>query len=35
LAHGFVDMIVPRPQMKKTLAQLLRLHVLPPDRNAL
>jgi acetyl-CoA carboxylase carboxyl transferase subunit beta len=26
LAHGFVDMIVPRPQMKQTLAQLLRLH---------
>jgi acetyl-CoA carboxylase carboxyl transferase subunit beta len=26
LAHGFVDMIVPRPQMKKTLAQLLHLH---------
>jgi acetyl-CoA carboxylase carboxyl transferase subunit beta len=26
LAHGFVDLIVPRPQMKKTLAQLLRLH---------
>jgi acetyl-CoA carboxylase carboxyl transferase subunit beta len=30
LAHGFVDMIVPRPQMKQTLAQLLRLH---PDRT--
>jgi acetyl-CoA carboxylase carboxyl transferase subunit beta len=26
LAHGFVDLIVPRPQMKQTLAQLLRLH---------
>ncbi|WAL58664.1 acetyl-CoA carboxylase, carboxyltransferase subunit beta [Thermocoleostomius sinensis] len=26
LAHGFVDMIVPRTQLKKTLAQLIRLH---------
>jgi acetyl-CoA carboxylase carboxyl transferase subunit beta len=26
LAHGFVDTIVPRTQMKKTLAQLIRLH---------
>jgi acetyl-CoA carboxylase carboxyl transferase subunit beta len=26
VAHGFVDLIVPRPQMKKTLGQLLRLH---------
>jgi acetyl-CoA carboxylase carboxyl transferase subunit beta len=26
LAHGFVDAIVPRPQLKKTLAQLIRLH---------
>lgn len=26
LAHGFVDVIVPRTQMKKTLAQLIRLH---------
>ncbi|AFY65771.1 acetyl-CoA carboxylase, carboxyltransferase subunit beta [Geitlerinema sp. PCC 7407] len=27
--HGFVDAIVPRPQMKKTLAQLIRLHQQP------
>ena len=26
LTHGFVDAIVPRTQLKKTLAQLLRLH---------
>lgn len=26
LAHGFVDAIVPRTQLKKTLAQLIRLH---------
>lgn len=26
LAHGFVDSIVPRTQLKKTLAQLIRLH---------
>jgi acetyl-CoA carboxylase carboxyl transferase subunit beta len=26
LKHGFVDAIVPRTQMKKTLAQLIRLH---------
>jgi acetyl-CoA carboxylase carboxyl transferase subunit beta len=26
LEHGFVDAIVPRPQLKKTLAQLIRLH---------
>ena len=26
LKHGFVDAIVPRPQLKKTLAQLIRLH---------
>lgn len=26
LQHGFVDMIVPRTQLKRTLAQLLRLH---------
>ncbi|MGL5510633.1 MAG: hypothetical protein ACRDB1_13515, partial [Microcoleaceae cyanobacterium] len=24
--HGFVDAIVPRTQLKKTLAQLIRLH---------
>ena len=26
LRHGFVDAIVPRPQLKKTLAQLICLH---------
>lgn len=26
LKHGFVDLIVPRTQLKKTLAQLIRLH---------
>ncbi len=26
LQHGFVDQIVPRTQLKKTLAQLIRLH---------
>jgi acetyl-CoA carboxylase carboxyl transferase subunit beta len=26
LTHGFVDAIVPRTQLKKTLAQLIRLH---------
>lgn len=26
LEHGFVDMIIPRTQLKKTLAQLIRLH---------
>lgn len=26
IQHGFVDMIVPRTQLKKTLAQLIRLH---------
>jgi len=35
LQHGFVDAIVPRPQLKRTLAQLISLHqpffpVLPP-----
>ncbi|HEY9606062.1 MAG TPA: acetyl-CoA carboxylase, carboxyltransferase subunit beta [Allocoleopsis sp.] len=34
LQHGFVDAIVPRTQLKKTLAQLIRLHqplpVVPP-----
>lgn len=29
LAHGFVDAIVSRTQLKKTLAQLIRLHRLP------
>lgn len=27
--HGFVDLIVPRPQLKKTLAQIIRLHARP------
>lgn len=26
LKHGFIDAIVPRPQLKKTLAQLISLH---------
>ncbi|MGI8935041.1 MAG: hypothetical protein ACR2FS_13305, partial [Phormidesmis sp.] len=26
LRHGFIDKIVPRPQLKQTLAQLIRLH---------
>jgi len=26
LSHGFVDAIVSRPQLKATLAQLIRLH---------
>jgi acetyl-CoA carboxylase carboxyl transferase subunit beta len=35
LHHGFVDAIVPRPQLKRTLAQLISLHqpfypILPP-----
>ncbi len=32
LNHGFVDAIVPRTQLKKTLAQLIRLHqpIVPP-----
>ncbi len=29
LQHGFVDLIVPRTQMKKTLTQLVRMHHLP------
>jgi acetyl-CoA carboxylase carboxyl transferase subunit beta len=29
LSNGFVDAIVPRPQLKKTLAQLIRLHQAP------
>jgi acetyl-CoA carboxylase carboxyl transferase subunit beta len=42
LQHGFVDAIVPRPQLKATLAQLIRLHqptlplpavVSAPERN--
>ncbi len=31
LLHGFVDAIVPRPQLKKTLASLIRLHQPLPD----
>ncbi|MDC0832217.1 acetyl-CoA carboxyl transferase [Leptolyngbya valderiana BDU 20041] len=31
LTHGFVDAIVPRPQLKNTLAQLVRLHSTPPE----
>jgi acetyl-CoA carboxylase carboxyl transferase subunit beta len=34
LAHGFVDMIVPRTQLKKTLAQLIRLHQPYPHDTA-
>jgi acetyl-CoA carboxylase carboxyl transferase subunit beta len=30
LDHGFVDLIVPRTQLKPTLAQLIRLHQAPP-----
>ncbi|NEQ74102.1 MAG: acetyl-CoA carboxylase carboxyltransferase subunit beta [Okeania sp. SIO2D1] len=30
LAHGFIDTIVPRTQLKKTLAQLIRLHKIHP-----
>lgn len=29
LHHGFVDAIIPRTQLKKTLAQLIRLHQVP------
>ncbi len=32
--HGFVDAIVPRTQMKKTLAQLVRLHRLPASMGS-
>lgn len=31
--HGFVDVIVPRTQLKKTLAQLIRLHQPHPFRS--
>jgi len=31
LEHGFIDSIVSRPQLKKTLAQLISLHQLPSD----
>ncbi|NJK29186.1 MAG: acetyl-CoA carboxylase carboxyltransferase subunit beta [Acaryochloris sp. RU_4_1] len=30
LSHGFVDAIVPRPQLKETLAQLIRIHAQMP-----
>lgn len=30
LSHGFVDAIIPRTQLKKTLAQLIQLHQLVP-----
>lgn len=33
LKHGFVDMIVPRTQLKKTLAQLIKLHQPSPVRD--
>ncbi|MEM8544245.1 MAG: acetyl-CoA carboxylase, carboxyltransferase subunit beta [Cyanobacteria bacterium P01_H01_bin.119] len=37
LNHGFVDMVVPRTQLKATLAQLIRLHqpptILPPSHH--
>jgi len=33
LAHGFVDAIVPRTQLKKTLAKLLRLHSPSKGKN--
>ncbi|WP_071517604.1 acetyl-CoA carboxylase, carboxyltransferase subunit beta [Geitlerinema sp. PCC 9228] len=35
LEHGFVDSIVPRTQLKKTLAQLLSLHQPQPSKNYL
>ncbi len=31
--HGFVDTIVPRPQLKKTLCSLLKLHGYLPDKQ--
>jgi acetyl-CoA carboxylase carboxyl transferase subunit beta len=34
LTHGFVDAIVPRTQLKKTLAQLIRLHQPYPSPTA-
>ena len=37
LNHGFVDLVVPRTQLKATLAQLIRLHqpptILPPSHH--
>ncbi len=36
LAHGFIDMIVPRPQLQQMLSQLLRLHqVSSPSENSI
>ncbi|MBD2021540.1 acetyl-CoA carboxylase carboxyl transferase subunit beta, partial [Leptolyngbya sp. FACHB-36] len=35
LQHGFVDAIVPRTQLKKTLAQLIRLHQPVPTASPL
>ena len=35
LKHGFVDKIVPRTQLKETLAQLIRLHQLPEPSPSL
>lgn len=33
--HGFIDMVVPRPQLKSTLVKLLRVHLLPaPESSA-
>ena len=33
-AHGFVDRIIPRTQLRPTLAQLLALHTTPPTQQA-
>lgn len=35
LAHGFVDAIVPRPQLKKTLGQLIQIHQPTPTATEL
>ena len=35
LKHGFVDKIVPRTQLKDTVAQLIRLHKLPTKSPSL
>ncbi|MEM9806067.1 MAG: acetyl-CoA carboxylase, carboxyltransferase subunit beta [Cyanobacteria bacterium P01_D01_bin.56] len=35
LNHGFVDKIVPRTQLKDTIAQLIRLHQLPSSTSSL
>jgi acetyl-CoA carboxylase carboxyl transferase subunit beta len=35
LAHGFVDAIVPRPQLKKTLEQLIQIHQPAPTATEL